>query len=106
MSRSTMIHSLTLTIALGGPLTACKGGPSEAEFVQACVNTQATKPMCECAAKEAKSTLSTTLYSAMVLDMQGKKQEVAAIAEKMSFDERAAFAAKQFAIMGKCIPDT
>jgi hypothetical protein len=37
--------------------------------------------------------------------MQGKRQELAAIADKMSFDERASFAQKQFEIMGACMKE-
>jgi hypothetical protein len=96
----------TLMLAvLTGIVAACgKGGPSEAEFVEACKTTQATPAACACAAKEAKKQLSTKLYTLMVLDMQGKRQEVAALAEDMSFDERAKFAEQQFAILGKCMP--
>lgn len=105
MNRPTVIKLLTLTVAVSGVLTACNRGPSEAEFVQACLKTQATEPMCECAAREARSNLSPDLYTAMVLDMEGKKQEAAALVEDMTFDERAAFAMQQFEILGKCATD-
>ncbi len=105
MIRPTTILALVLTAASGAALAACKKGPNEAEFVQACLKTQATQAMCECGAREAKASLSTDLYTAMVLDMQGKKQEVEALTAQLTFDERAAFAMKQFQIMAKCMPD-
>lgn len=105
MIHSTKVRGLALAIGLGVAISACDKGPSEDEFVQACAKTQATPTMCKCAAKEAKAQLSTKLYTLMVLDMQGKKQEVEAMAADMSFDERAAFAQKQFEILGKCMPN-
>jgi hypothetical protein len=103
MNRLLTIYApIALTV---GIVSACGKGPDQAEFVNACVKTQATKPMCECAAKEAASSLSANYFGIMVADMDGRKQDVATMSEKMSFNDRADFAAKQFAIMGKCIPD-
>ena len=86
-------------------LSACSasgGTGNEGEFVQACLTTQATQAICECAAKAAKSAISDDHFHMMVLDMQGKKQELDAMAEKLSLDQRAAFAQEQFGILGKC----
>lgn len=91
--------------ALGSALAACGKAPDTTEFVSACVKTQATQKMCECAAKEAASKLSSDLFNAMVYDMQGERQKLAVISDKMSFDERASFAQKQFEIMGACMKD-
>jgi len=103
--RSTRFPTFALaaTIATAATLAGCGKSPDTGEFVAACVKTQATQQMCECAAKQAASKLSPDLFNAMVYDMQGKRQELAAIADKMSFDERAAFAQKQFEIMGACM---
>lgn len=105
MIRFATMRTLALPLALCGLLAACDSGPSTDVFVQACLQTQGTKPVCECVAKEAKSTLSSKLFTAMVLDMQGKKQEAEAITKDMTFEERAAFAQKQFAMLGKCMPN-
>jgi hypothetical protein len=96
-------RSVWLALLMGsGCIAACSSSsPNDTEFVQACLKTQATQPICECAAKEAKK-LSAEHYRIMVLDMQGNKQEVAALADKMSLDQRAAFAQEQFEVLGKC----
>ena len=100
------LATATLATALAAVLAACSKGNDVNAFVQACVKTQATQKMCECAAHAAASKLSPELYNAMVYDMEGKKQELAAISEKMSFDQRAAFAQQQFEIMGSCMKDS
>ena len=92
--------------ASAAALAGCSKAPDTGEFVAACVKTQATQKMCECAAKAAASKLSPDLFQAMVYDMQGKRQELAAISDKMSFDERASFAQKQFEIMGACMKES
>lgn len=103
MIQSTAASPFLLAALLGA--AACgKGGPSKAEFVEACMKTQATAAICECAATEAKEKLSTKQFTLMVLDMQGKRQEVEALAADMSFEERARFAELQFGILGKCMP--
>jgi hypothetical protein len=109
--RSKKNTSARLAVACGALTTllmGCAQGPSEAEFVQACMKSSSpqmgvTEAMCQCAAGEAKSTLPSELYSAMVLDMQGRKQEAEAAASHLSFEQRADFAMKQFAILGKCV---
>jgi uncharacterized Zn finger protein len=105
MSRHTTQMAIVATTAMATALAACSKAPDTAEFVQACVKTQATQQQCECAAKAAASKLSPTLFNAMVYDMQGKRQELAAISDKMSFDERASFAQQQFEILGACVKD-
>ena len=95
-----------LATALTFVLAACSRGNDVNAFVQACVKTQATQKMCECAANGAASKLPPERYNAMVYDMQGKKQELAAISDKMSFDERVSFAQQQFEIMGSCMKDS
>ena len=105
MSHYTARIAILAIAAAATALAACSKAPNTAEFVRACVKTQATQQMCECAAKVAASKLSPDLFQAMVYDMQGKRQELAVISDKMSFDERASFAQQQFAIMGACIKD-
>lgn len=105
MSRHTHRIAMLAVAAMATVLAACGKAPNTAEFVSACAKTQATQKMCECAAKEAASKLSPELFDAMVYDMQGKRQELAAISDKMSFDERASFAQKQFEIMGACMKE-
>ena len=102
--RNTTVTSPIALAALLGVVACGKGGPSKAEFVEACKQTQATPAICECAAKEAKEKLSTKQFTLMVLDMQGKRQEVEALAADMSFEDRARFAELQFGILGKCMP--
>ena len=90
-------------------LTACAGGPSDAEFVQACMNQKGiqmvkmTTEMCQCAAKYARENFDPKLHRVMVLNMQGKKQESEALIDGMSFDDRAKFAGQQFEVIGQCV---
>ena len=105
MNCSSARFATLVTAALAVALAACSRSNDVGAFVQACVKTQATQKMCECAAKAAASKLTPERFNAMVYDMEGKKQELAAIADKMSIDERAAFAQQQFEIMGSCMKD-
>ena len=105
MNRTRIVIALAAaSAALGG----CGGG-MEGEFVQACMNqkgvqmVKVTQEMCQCAAKYARENLDPKLQKAMVLNMQGKKQESEALVEGMSFDERAAFAMQQFEVIGACV---
>lgn len=105
MYRSTFGISIAAAAA-GLLLSACGSGPSEAEYVQACVKSPlATEKSCQCAARESRSSLPAHVYTAIVLDMQGKKQESEAILGKLNFDERAEFGMKQFEIVGKCLAE-
>ena len=74
----------------------CGGGDAGA-FVQACMNESGSPAgamfeqnmgvskdaFCKCGAKTAKASLSGKAFHAMVLDMQGKKQEAYEITSKM-----------------------
>jgi len=108
MSKTTIARALASVLAAGGMLVACSEGPSEGEFVKACLASSQPQAvdakMCSCMAHEAKSTLSAKFYQAMILDMQGKKQEEEALLGDMPFDQRAAFGMKQFQVLGKCLP--
>jgi hypothetical protein len=95
---------------------ACDSGPSESEFIAACMKegqTGANKAMrremgvksdvfCKCAATEARSSLSADAQRAMILDMQGKSQEASAISSKMSEADQMAFMKGGMAVFGKC----
>jgi hypothetical protein len=105
MNGSSARIAILVTAALAVALAACSKSSDVNALVQACVKTQATQKMCECAAHAAASKLTPELFSAMVYDMQGKKQELDAIAGKMNFDQRASFAQQQFEIMGSCMKD-
>lgn len=105
MNRTRIVYALVAAAALGG----CGGGASEGEFVQACMNqkgvqmVKVTEEMCQCAAKHSRETFEPKLQRAMVLDMQGKKQEAEALVEGMSLEERAKFAMQQFEVIGACV---
>jgi hypothetical protein len=105
MKRTRSAYAFVAAVALGG----CGGGPGDVEFVQACLNqsgiqmVKPTQEMCQCAAKYSRENLEPKLRQAMVLNMQGKKQESEALVEGMSFDERAKFAMQQFEVIGACV---
>lgn len=104
---------ITLMAVLIG---ACSSGPSESEYVAACLkeggnvaSKRLDKEMgvsrdsfCKCAAREAKSMLSADAQRAMILDMEGKKQEASAISSKMTETEQMAFMKGTIEIFGKC----
>jgi hypothetical protein len=108
MNRTRSVYAL---VAAAVALSGCGGGPGDGEFVQACMNqkgiqmVKVTQEMCQCAAKYSRENLAPRLRQAMVLNMQGKKQESEALVEGMSFDERAKFAMQQFEVIGACVVD-
>jgi len=81
-------------------LAGCGGGTGE--FVEACMKESGgmggamfeqemgvkKEEFCKCGAKTAKSSLSGKAFHAMVLDMQGKKQEAFEITSKMDTQEQ------------------
>jgi hypothetical protein len=106
MNRTRIVYALA---AAGAVLGGCGGGINDGEFVQACMNqkgvqmVKVTEDMCQCAAKYSRENLDPKLQRAMVLNMQGKKQESEALVADMNFDERAAFAMQQFEVIGACV---
>ena len=106
MNRTRIVYAL---VAAGAALSGCGGGINEGEFVQACMNqkgvqmVKVTEEMCQCAASYTRKNLDPKLQRAMVLNMQGRKQEAEALTEGMSFDERAQFAMQQFEVIGACV---
>jgi hypothetical protein len=105
-----------LTVVMAILIAACDSGPSEAEFVAACMkegekgaNKALRREMgvksdafCKCAATEARSSLSADAQRAMMLDMQGKSQEARAISSKMSDADQMAFMKGGMTVFGKC----
>jgi hypothetical protein len=97
------------TITAVATLTACGAGPSDGEFVQACMSqrgpqlVKVTDAMCQCAATFARQNFAPKLRQALVLDMQGRKQEAEALLEGVSFEARGEFAMKQFGMVGQCL---
>jgi len=89
-------------IVIIAALAAGCGGGDQAAFVKACMNEGGSpagevfqremgvskEDFCKCGAKTAKSELSAKAFHAMVLDMQGKRQEAAEITSKMDTGEQ------------------
>ena len=115
--RMKSLLSMTPAFILTGLFSACDiMGPSEGEFVQACleegkqgVNKRFSdemginrETMCKCAASEAKSSVSPEGYRALILNMQGKKQEASMITSKMSEAEKMAVLEASLQMIGKC----
>ena len=87
IAKGNLMLSRVMPVVLAALLAACDSGPSEAEFLAACLKEgerSASKGLrkemgvkgdtfCKCAAKEARTTLSADAQRAMILDMQGKK---------------------------------
>jgi hypothetical protein len=93
---------LAMAVVVGVLFTACNGGPSDSEFVAACMNEGqggasqmldkelgvTRDAFCKCGAPIARSSLSSDGYRAMILDMQGKREEARSITSKMSESEQ------------------
>jgi hypothetical protein len=108
MNRTTFVQIFASVVAGCSVLAACSSGPSEGEYVKACLASSSpqmgvNEKMCSCMAHESRANLPATYYRAMVLNMQGKKQESEAILGDLPFDKRADFGMKQFEILGKCM---
>ena len=107
---------VTVVVLAGALFMACGGGPSEAEFVEACMlEGQSTasqmldkelgvtrQAFCACGANVAKSSLSADGYRAMVLEMQGKREEATAITSKMSERDQEAAVTTAGVMLEKC----
>ena len=107
-----------VTLGVASALLACSSGPSESEFAAACIqegqrgaNRALSREMgivsrekfCECTAKETKPIVSSDGYRWMMLDMQGKRQEAAALEAKMSENDRMEMAKAALTALGKCM---
>lgn len=109
---------LVATVAVAGALAiACAGGgPSDTEFVEACLKEGqggasqlldkelgvTREAFCKCGANVARSALSADGYRAMVLEMQGKGDEARAITSKMSETEQLASVNAAGEMLEKC----
>ena len=109
---------LVMTVVVAGALfMACGGGgPSDTEFVEACLKegqSGASKLLdnelgvtreafCKCGATVARSALSAEGYRAMVLEMQGKGEEARSITSKMSETEQLASVNAAGEMLEKC----
>ena len=117
----SLVPALTFG-ALACALLACSSGPSESEFAAACVQegqrSSANRAMsremgvvnrdafCQCTARETKPLVSADGYRWMMLDMQGKRQEAAALEAKMSEADRMDMAKAAMSVLGKCMAGT
>ena len=95
---------------------ACNSGPSESEFVAACVKEGQSAAsqlldkelgvtrdaFCKCGASVAKSSLSSDGYRAMILDMEGKREEASSITSMMSESDQEASLKVLGAMVDKC----
>jgi len=104
---------LVTTAAL---FTACSGGPSDTEFVEACLKEGQSAAsqlldkelgvtrdaFCKCGAGVAKSSLSGDGYKAMILDMEGKSEEARTLTSKMSESDQQAMLQAAAAMIEKC----
>lgn len=91
-------------MGLGLVLAGCDSGPSEDEFIAACVQARnQTQESCSCAAREAKASLPTSAWQALVLDMQGKGAEAKAITDKMTGEEQSAYVKGTIDMARKCL---
>jgi len=107
----------SIALALIASLAAgCDSGPSESEFHAACMNegkAGASKALnnamgldreafCKCSAKNARAAMPSDGYRLMVFEMQGKRQEVAALQAKMSDADKMTVMKAGFEVFGKC----
>ena len=106
----TMVEDLrnmlrpAMVLVVGALFTACNGAPSDSEFVAACMNEGqgvasqmldresgiTRDAFCKCGAPVARASLSSDGYRAMILDMQGKREEARNITSTMSESEQQA----------------
>lgn len=111
MNRNSIALILAPAILALPLLTGCAGGPSDGEFVQACLKqgehslqmVKMTEEMCQCAATYARENFPPPVRQALSLNMQGRKQESESLLAGMSLEDRAKFAAQEFEMVGKCL---
>lgn len=117
VSNRAPMWRLAMAVVVAAMLTACDSGPSESEFVAACLsegqrgaNKAMNNPLgidrdkfCKCGASQAKASLSADGYRLMVFEMQGKRQEVAALQSKMTDTDKMNVMKAGFEVLGKCV---
>lgn len=100
------LHAAGALLASGYLLAGCGQAAMEADFVQACMkqnNREVTEAHCKCMAHETVANMPPKFQHAMLLDMQGKKQEAEELMKGVEFEERAKFGMKQFEIVAGCM---
>ena len=112
----TITHKTTVLI-LSALVAACDSGPSDAEFVAACLkegqrgaNMAMTKALgverdkfCQCGAKASRAAMSDEARRLMVMGMEGnKRQEIAALQAKMSDAEKMKIMGAGLEVFGQC----
>jgi hypothetical protein len=113
--RSTPCLAMAV-VAAAAFLTTCGGGPDNAEFIAACLQEGQSaasqmldkelgvtrEAFCACGADVASASLSADGYRAMVLEMQGRREEAVSITSKMSEDEQIAAVEVAGQMLEKC----
>jgi hypothetical protein len=116
IAKGNLMLCRVTAVILAALLAACDSGPSEAEFVAACIkegqmgaNKMLRREMgfksetgCPCMAKAAAATMSADARQSMVLNMQGKMQESKAIIAKMSEADQMAALNAALELLQKC----
>jgi hypothetical protein len=108
MRSNESIHALCATIAASALLFGCSQAVSEADFVKECVanNPTANEALCSCMHRETLDRLPKEVHEAMLLGMQGRKQEAEALMSNIDMDKRGELMEKQFEIVGACMGET
>jgi hypothetical protein len=113
--RSTPFAAMAVIVA-SVVFMACGDEPSEAEFVDACLQEGqgiasqmldaelgvTREAFCECGAGVARASLSADGYRAMVLEMQGRGEEAASITSAMSEAEQMATLEGTLELLEQC----
>lgn len=87
-------------------LCGCGGGPSESDYVAACMTQRdVTESQCECAARESKKLMSADTFEAMILEIRGNNREASAIMQSLAEDEQAAAIEATLEVFDRCIAD-
>jgi hypothetical protein len=105
-----------IAVVVGALLTACGGGPSDSEFVAACMKEGESgasqmldkelgvtrDTFCQCGATFARSSLSANGYRAMILEMQGSREEARSLTSGMSESEQQAMVEVAAGMVEEC----
>jgi len=105
-----------MAVVVGALFAACSGGPSDAEFIAACMKEgeSAQSQMldremgitrdafCQCGATFARASLSADGFRAMILEMQGNRAEASSLTSKMSESEQQALMGVAADMLEKC----
>lgn len=107
MKSLTKKIALLPIVAAGYLLAGCgQSAAFEAQYVKACIDAKqrdVTEQICKCMGRESAANMPPKFQQAMLLEMEGKKQQANALLEDISFEDRASMGMKQFEIVGKCM---